>query len=206
MGNINPMFSTDFEVLPKGTYLFEVKEAGIENTNPKKEGDKVRRRYWLKFAVVGGELEGSTHLESFFSDTKDDFSFKRMFGCLLKLKVIPAEMQSIDTRIFGTDKFEDRFRRGTKGLRMGAKIGWRYKDDDKEKENPQSEMKTFYTEEEVVQLMGLRGSAEAGPAKETPAPTVPAAPTTDEWGRPLNSPAPAAASAPEAEKPKAPWA
>jgi len=205
------MYSTDFEAIPKDNYLFEVKESGIENTNPK-EGGKVRRRYWLKFAVVGGDLEGATHIESFYSETKDDFSFKRMFGCLLKLGVIPPEMQTIDTKIFGTDKFEDRFRRGTKGLRMGAKIGWRYKDEDKNKENPKSEMKTFYNEAEIIQLLGLRNktvqSEATGTTGTAPAPQA-TPPTTDEWGRPLNPfgpSAPPAESTPGVEKPKAPWA
>lgn len=208
MGTIGARFSTDFDVLPKGTYLFEVKESGIEDTNPK-EGGTVRRRYWVRLAVVGGECEGMTHLESFLSKTKDDFSFSKMFGFLVKLGVIPPDVTQIDTAVFSSDRFEDRFRRGLKGLQMGAKIGWRYKEEDKAKENPQSEMKTYYSKDEVIELLGKR---EAAKNAEPELPLVqPAAPALDEWGRPLAQPSTSSISTPptpttaDAPKPKPPW-
>jgi len=208
MGVIGPRYSTDFDVIPKGTYLFEAKESGIENTNPK-EG-KPKRHYWVRLAVVDGENEGMTHRESFYSDTKDDFSFQKMFGFLIKLGIMPSDLTTIDTKIFLSEKFEDRFRRGIKGARMGGKITWRYKEEDKAKENPQSEMRTYYTEAEVMELLGKRDAANQPDSGGPEVSQKQEEPTVDEWGRPIRqvgNPATTTGTEPPpaTDKPRPPW-
>lgn len=198
MGDVTPRTNFEFDVCPKGTFLFEIKETGIEE----KEGRASGKRYWIRLAVVGGENEGTTHMESFFENSKDDFSFSRLAGFLMKIGILPSDLKKFDTNAFRSEKFESSFKRTLKGLRMGSKIAWRYKDDDKNHENPQSEMRIYYSEAEVKELLAKKATAIAGaptPASgffdTPPTTTISSAPTAQ----------PEQPKAPEVPKQKAPW-
>jgi hypothetical protein len=157
MGEVTPRTNFEFDVCAKGTHLFEIKETGIEE----KAGRASGKRYWVRLAVVGGVDEGDTHMESFFENSKDDFSFSRLVGFLMKLGILPADLKKFDTNAFRSEKFEDNFKRALKGLKMGAKITWRYRDDDKDRESPQSEMRIYYSEAEVKELLAKKASVGA---------------------------------------------
>lgn len=198
MGEVTPRTNFEFDVIPKGTYLFEIKETGIEE----KEGRASGKRYWARLVVIGGENEGDTHMESFFENSKDDFSYSRLVGFLMKLGVLPADLKKFDTNAFRSEKFEDRFKRTLKGLRMGSKISWRYKDDDKAKENPQSEMRVYYSEAEVKELLAKKKEAIAG-TSTTATGFFDAPPTPTGTPGPLPDNKPPVESGPP--KQKAPW-
>lgn len=162
MGLVDPKFSFGFDTLAKGTYILEVKEAGIEAEGAGKSSGK---RYWVRLAAVGGDQEGVSHIESFFEKTKNDFSFSKMAGFLYKLGVIKT-LQKVDTANFLTPDFENRWKNGLNGKKLGAKIGHRFADDDKSKETPFSDLKDYYSYDEVQAILqkGKSGS---------PSPTMP---------------------------------
>lgn len=198
MSEVIPRVNFEFDCVPKGTYLFEIKETGIEE----KAGRASGKRYWVRLAVVGGENEGNTHMESFFENSKEDFSFSRLVGFLMKIGILPADLKKFDTNAFRSEKFEDNFKRTLKGLRMGSKISWRYKDDDKNKENPQSEMRIYYTEAEVKELLAKK-SAVGVPTTATGFFDTPQTDKTD-----IPGPKPETSKPPESSGPpkqKAPW-
>lgn len=199
MGQIGAKFSTDYDAIPKGTYLFEVKETTIDNTKPD-ENNKTRRKYTARVAITEGENEGMSHFESFYSDTKDDFSFAKLFGFMVKVGIIPTDVKTLNADYFKTENFEMKFRSNMKGRRFGARVGWKYKKDDTTKENPMTDLKVYYTVDEVKALMGPKPAGTTVNAQTAPAPQM------DEFGRPIGtSPAPISTPAPEPPKAKAPW-
>ncbi len=164
MGLVDPRFDFSFDVLAKGLHIVEVKEANIE---PAKEGKESGKRYWVRLVAVGGDQEGVSHMESFFEKTKNDFSFSKMAGFLYKLGVIKA-LGKVDTALFLTPDFENRWKNGMIGKRMGIKIKHGFADDDKAKENPRSESQAYLSYEEATTKAG-KGTSEVPKAPETPA-------------------------------------
>lgn len=173
MGQVDPKFSFDFDVIDKGTYRFKVKETGID---PQGEGKKSGKRYWARLVVNGGGQDGLSHMEGFFEKTKDDFSFSKMAGFLYKLGIIKS-LGRIDTSMFLTPEFENKWKNGLAGREMGGKIGHRTKDKDgKEMDNPQSELKAYYSLDEVLAILNKGGKptsvvppeAQALPSQEAP--------------------------------------
>lgn len=196
MGEVAPKFNLDYDVVSKGLHLFECKETGIE---PPKEGKKSGRRFWARMVVVGGEDDGVAHMESFFSITKEDFSFAKMFGFLVKLGIIPADIKKLNTDTFNSPAFEERWLRTLRGARMGAKIGWKYRPEDKELESPQSEMKTYYSLNEYMDLIKRQETAkdQKGPVTAKEVENIFATPAT---GQTTIAPPP-----PATPKEKPPW-
>lgn len=205
-----PLFDLSYEVCPKGLHLFEVKETGIEETT-RASG----KRYWSRSIVVEGPDAGISHLESFFEKTKDHFSLRRLAGFLIKLGVIPINFPNLSPEMFWTDAFEENWKHALKGLKFGGKVAWRYADDDKEKENPQSQIRTFFTVAEYYEEAKKKEAANtamtealnpkpaatspfSAPSGSTPGPAVTATPGTfpsATTGLPAQEPA----------RPKAPW-
>ena len=170
MGQVDPKFDFGFDTIAKGTYVLELKEASIE---PEGTGKKSGKRYWARLAVIGGDQDGLTHIESFFEKTKDDFSFSKMAGFLYKLGVIKT-LGKVNTDLFTTPDFENRWKNSMNGRKMGAKIRHRFADEDKNHETPRSDMEKYYSYDEVMAILnkGKAGPAVTGqPAvNETPAP------------------------------------
>lgn len=170
MGLIDPKFDFGFDVLEKGIHIVEVKEARVE---PPKAGKASGKCYSVRLAAVGGNQDGVTHVEYFYEITKDDFSLSKMAGFLYKLGIIKT-LQKVDTAAFLTPDFENRWKNGMIGKRMGIKVKHGYADNDKEKENPRSESQSYYSYDEVVAILNKGKTASA--ASTTPAPETPAAP------------------------------
>jgi len=176
MGVVDPKFDFGFDTLAKGTYVFDVKEASIE---PQKEGKKSGKRYWVRLIAVGGDQDGVSHLESFFENTKDDFSFSKMAGFLYKLGIIKT-LGKVDTSIFLTTDFENRWKNQLGGKKMGGTITHRYVEDDKNKENPQSNLQRYLTVDEALAIINKGKATPSSPAPlETPA--APAASSPAPW-------------------------
>lgn len=169
MGLIDPKTSFEFDVLAKGPVRVEVKEAGIDAP---KGGKKSGKCYWVKVVAVGGDQEGVSHREYFYEITKDDFSFSKMAGFLYKLGVIKT-LGKIDTAIFLTPDFENRWKNGMISKRMGLKIRHGYAEDDKEKNNPRSESTEYYSDDEIVAILN---KGKVVPMTNTPINQTPAAP------------------------------
>lgn len=171
MGLIDPKFDFGFDVLAKGTYVLEVKEARIE---PQKEGKKSGKCYSVRLAAVGGDQDGVTHVEYFYEITTNDFSFSKMAGFLYKLGIIKT-LSKIDTALFLTPDFENRWKNGMTGKRMGMKIKHGYAETDTNKENPRSESQSYLSLDEVTAILNKGTVTTPAPsAPETPA--APAAP------------------------------
>ncbi len=176
MGIVDPKFDFGFDTLAKGTYVLEVKETGIEPPKPDKKSGK---RYWVRLVAVGGDQDGVSHLESFFEITKDDFSFSKMAGLLYKLGVIKT-LGKIDTSLFLSADFENRWKNQLTGKKMGGTITHRYAEDDKAKENPQSNLQRYLTVDEALAIIDKgKATAPVPAAPETPA--APAASTPAPW-------------------------
>ncbi len=154
MGQVEPKFSFDFDVIEKGTYAFFIKETNVE---PEGEGKKSGKRYWARCVVEGGNQDGLSHLESFFEKTKDDFSFSKMAGFLYKVGMLKT-LGKVDTSIFLSPEFEERFKKQLPDKKFGAKIGHQTKDKDgKLLDNVRSTMQAYYTYDEVKAILGKKG-------------------------------------------------
>ena len=159
MGTVDPRFNFEFDIVDKGEYAFVVKETAVE---PPKDGQKSGRRFWARLVVESGEEEGKSHMESFFETTKEDFSFSKLAGFLYKLGFIPT-LGKINTDIFKTPEFEERWKKSVPGLKMGGKIGHRTKDKDgKLMDKVQSELRAYYTYAEIRDILAKK-SGEASP-------------------------------------------
>jgi len=172
MGLVDPKFEFGFDVLAKGPVRLEVKEAGIDAP---KEGKKSGKCYWVKLAAIGGDQDGVSHREYFYEITKDDFSLSKLAGFLYKLGVIKV-LQKVDTASFLTQDFENRWKNGMIGKRMGMKIKHGYAEDDKSKENPRSESQVYYSDDEIVAILNKGKSATASTPTAPETPAAPAAP------------------------------
>jgi hypothetical protein len=172
MGTIDPRFDFGFDTLAKGTYVLEVKETGIEE---QKEDKKSGKRYWVRLVAVGGDQDGVSHLESFFEKTKDDFSFSKMAGFLYKLGIIKT-LGKIDTSVFLTPDFENRWKNQLSGKKMGGDIIHRYAEDDKNKENPYSSLRRYLTVDEALVIINKGSPKQVTAPPETSAPTAASAP------------------------------
>jgi hypothetical protein len=171
MGLITPKTSFDFETIDKGIHHFKVIEAKIE---PQAEGKKSGRNFIASCAVVGGSQEGLRHNERFFEFTKDDFSLSKLAGFCIKIGLIKVGTP-IDTAVLQSSEFADKWNKAVKGREFGAKIGWRYADTDKDKENPYSDMKAYYSMDEYRALSAGKGTTNQGtsaPAAETPTSSI----------------------------------
>lgn len=158
MSIIKPRWNFDFEVIEPGIYKFVTGEAGID---PPKEGKKTGKRFWVICKAMDGGQEGKTHIESFYEYTKDDFSLSRMAGFLVKIGVL-KNVTSIDSEIFHTPDFELKWKNSVPNREFGAKITHRTKDaDGKPLDNPQSEMRVYYT------LSELSAERSKGKAKDS---------------------------------------
>jgi hypothetical protein len=168
---VDPRTSFEFGVIDKGTYRFKIKETNIDQP---KEGAKSGKRYWARCIVQGGDQDGESHIEGFFEITKDDFSFAKLAGFMLKIGMLPVTGK-VDTDIFRTREFEERWTKQVPGREFGAKIGHRTKDKDgKVMDNPQSEMKVYYSLDEYLKLAGTVATPPA--AAPSAAPAAPPAP------------------------------
>lgn len=167
MGYVDPVFEFGFDVLDKGIYGFEVKETGIE---PPKADKTSGKRYWVRLIAIGGGQDGVSHMENFFEVTKGDFSFSKMAGLLYKLGVIKS-LGKIDTAFFLTPDFEQKWLKGLNGKRIGAKIKHRFDKDDKDHQNPRSDIERYMTYDEAMTIIN-KGST-------TPTSTPPAPATTE---------------------------
>ncbi len=163
MGQVDPKFNFDFDVIEKGTYAFVIKETNVELEGT---GKKSGKRYWARCVVEGGDQDGLSHLESFFEKTKDDFSFSKMAGFLYKVGMLKT-LGKVDTSIFLSPEFEERFKKQLPGKKLGAKIGHQTKDKDgKLLDNVRSTMQAYYTYDEVRAILGKKGAIKNA---ETPA-------------------------------------
>ena len=118
----------------------------------------------------------------------------------MKLGILPPDLKTFDTNAFRSEKFESSFKRTLKGLKMGAKIAWRYREEDKDKESPQSEMRIYYSEAEVKELLAKKVAAATPTAATGFFDAPPAAAGTGVPG-----PQPESPKTNEVPKPKAPW-
>jgi len=182
---VDPRRNFEFGVLDKGTYRFKIKETGVDEP---KEGKTSGKRYWARLIAVGGESDGESHIESFLENTKEDFSFVKLAGFLVALGTLPATGK-IETNMFRTREFEERWKKQLSGKEMGGKIGHRTKDKDgKPLDNPQSELKAYYTIPELLEIQaketGKAATAAPAPAPQAPPPveTPAPAPAADQGG------------------------
>ncbi len=173
MGEIlAPITSFEFDTIEKGLYRFKIRETGVE---PQAQGKASGKRYWARCIVVGGSQDGLSHIESFFQKTKDNFSKRKLAGFLIKIGFI-KNPSNINSDVFDSQEFEDRFKKTIAGKEFGAKIGWRYDEKDTDKENPRSQMNAYYTLDEYLALVNKSGTAnQSAPG---PAPGVVVAETT----------------------------
>lgn len=184
MGDLlTPMYSMDFDTIEKGTYRFKIKEAKVE---PQPAGKTSGKRYWVRAAVVGGSQDGLTHIESFFQNTKDNFSKRKLAGFLIKTGFIknPA---NIDASAFDTPEFEQRFASNLVGREFGAKIGHRPRQDKggNVMDEVQSEMKVYYSLDELLKMQSggatVTAPAPAAPVADAPAPEAAPAAKPSLW-------------------------
>ncbi|MBE3137629.1 MAG: hypothetical protein IMZ43_09620 [Thermoplasmata archaeon] len=166
MGLVDPIFEFGFDVLDKGVYGFEVKETGIE---PPKADKTSGKRYWVRLIAMGGSQDGTSHMESFFEITKDDFSFRKMAGLLYKLGVIKS-LGKIDTAFFLTSDFEQKWLRGINGKKMGGKIKHRFDKDDRDHQNPRSDLEKYMTYDEAMTIINKGSPPVVGATTAPPAP------------------------------------
>jgi len=167
MGQVDPRFSFEFDVIEKGTYRVKVKETNVELEGVGKESGK---RYWARLVVVGGDQEGLSHMESFFEKTKNDFSFSKMAGFLYKLGVIKT-LGKVDTSMFTSPEFEERWKKQLVDKMMGIKIGHKTKDKDgREMDRPQSKVDVYYSIDEVTAILSKGPKSSTPKPPETPAP------------------------------------
>jgi len=173
MALITPKTDFDFDVVDKGTWKFITGEAGVDEKADRASG----KRFWVVCKAVDGGQEGRTHIESFFENTKDDFSLSKMAGFLMKIGVIKPVAQ-IDSAIFKTPEFVQKWKATVPNREFGAKISHRTKDrDGKPLENPQSEMRAYYTIAEYNAIKQKKNIAENADVVSTLAPE----PETDLW-------------------------
>jgi len=170
MGQVDPKFNFAFDVLSKGYHALEVKEAGIE---PQGEGKTSGKRYWVRLAAIVGDQEGVSHIENFFEKTKNDFSFSKMAGLLYKLGVI-KNLGKVDTANFLTPDFENRWKNGMNGKKMGCKSKYRYAENDKDKETPFSDLEQYLSYDEVMAILNKGGKQVEAPVASTETPATPA--------------------------------
>jgi hypothetical protein len=80
-----------------------------------------------------------------------------MAGFLYKLGFIRT-LGKVDTAAFLTPEFEEQWKKALTGRKMGGKIGHRTKDKDgKELDNIQSELKVYYSYDEVKSILAGKG-------------------------------------------------
>ena len=173
MSLITPKTSFDFETIDKGIHHFKIIETRVDQPA---EGKKSGRQFVASCAVVGGSQEGLRHTERFFEITKDDFSLSKLAGFCIKIGIIKVGTP-IDTVVLQSQQFTDKWLKAVKGREFGAKIGWRYADTDRAKENPYSDMKAYYSMDEY---RSLSAGTEAVAPGSTPTPAdslAPAAPS-----------------------------
>lgn len=154
MGLVTPKTEFGFDVIEKGEYKFVVKDTKIDAP---KEGAKSGKNYIAVCAVVGGSEHDKNHFERFLENTKDDFSFSKMAGFLIKVGVLKPS-GPINTDLFKTPEFEDKWLKAVKGREFGMKIGHRLTGaDGKKLENPQSDAKAYYSLDEINAILAKQG-------------------------------------------------
>ena len=179
---LTPKTDFEFDCIEKGDYVLKVKETKVE---PQKDGKTSGKSFIAVLTPVGGSEEGKVHFERFFENSKDDFSMEKLAGFVIKLGMLKPT-GPIDIDLFRTPEFEERWLKNAPGREMGGKIAHRTTGQGGVKlDNPQSDLKVYYTKDEVLavlakkQVTGAPGISTAAPAAATTA--APAAPTTSAW-------------------------
>ena len=165
--NLTPKTDFGFDVIEKGDHRMKVKETGID---PAAEGKLTGRTYWAKLSVVGGSQEGAQHTERFSENQKDGtmntFGLSKLAGFLLKLGVI-KNPNGIDSDLFKTKEFEEKWLKGIPGKELGVNTGYRYDKLDTKKETPYSDIRKYYSLDEYLALVNKGTTPMPGPTGNT---------------------------------------
>ncbi len=165
--NLTPKTDFGFDVIEKGDHRVKVKETGIDL---QAEGKQTGKTFWARLIVIGGSQDGAQHTER-FSEKKNDgttntFGLSKLAGFLLKIGVI-KNPNGIDSDLFKTREFEEKWLKGVPGRELGINTGYRYDKNDKNKETPYSDVKKYYSLDEYLALVNKDPSPVPGGSGST---------------------------------------
>jgi hypothetical protein len=162
----------DFELPDEGVNVFVLQNPVVVKERKNRETGEAKPgwEYKIMCRQEGGGADGSAHFESFFTESKKNFSLNRLFGFLVKVGIYKQDAD-IDSDMFKTESFAKKW-----GLLEGKKIGLELEhkawgNDKKVK----SVAKKFLTPGEAKDAMKGKGTVAVGEEKKAVA-------ADEDWG------------------------
>lgn len=159
---LKPQFEMeDFPLPDEGVNVFRVEDTSV--VKERKEG-KPGWEYKVRLVQEGGGADGAKHFESFFTDTKNDFSLRKMLGFLIKIGVYKEDAE-VDSDTFRTDTFANNWKK-LMNKKLGLMISIEKRKDDPSK--ARSIAKKYMSLKEAQDAMKGGGGSTTQPKANQP--------------------------------------
>jgi len=139
---VKPQYKSDFDLPTEGIHILKVDDVKIE---PSKDSVK---NFKVVAIVEGGDDDGRMAFDNFPLVSKKLFGLSRLSGFLIKLGVL-KEAEEFDSDVFGTEKFENKFKVDVPGKIYGGRIKHKKTDQG----NVMANIAEYYTTKEAMELM-----------------------------------------------------